>query len=524
MIRQEFHDTLVSIIRWIKSGAPPKCIPFFQSDSSLEDESEYPNPFVNNTTVSRQGRLIIIGQPGIGKTNFLVYIWTLRMHLNLPTVLCLGTYMNVWKEGERYMVPTWQAELLLAIAFLPDNTWILFDSNETIPEVPTTIYKSTFFVMQATSPRQGRLKWVRKTPAHVSYYFMQPWTAEELVCGLQLQGLGFREATPTQLVEFFQHFGGSARDAYSKAFDLRNHLEGIKETAADLDLNAITRSLKDKPTTDQHVPKFPYVPEHLKHEFVSVFPINDDNRNEFEFRPPSDFMLTTIMDGVAAKEAMSRADLFTKLLQIGDIPSQTLAGHFYDREYHSYFVSNCKFSCYRMFPLSDSGNLKTQTWRSFTEGEHPLTQAVSFEMRNCMMFHFNTNEPLKPTPTVYYVPNARNFLTIDSFLCITPTHVLAIQATVGDFHKFSTAALDWFAKLGVITMEYALLTPPTVKSASVPFPACIPSTLNSHVKNRPDTIIPRISSEPLPQDPETDTLPVKIIGIYHIHMTIDAQK
>ncbi|KIK66050.1 hypothetical protein GYMLUDRAFT_55913 [Collybiopsis luxurians FD-317 M1] len=199
----------------------------------------------------------------------------------------------------------------------PTTTWCLFNSNNEISNIPTAIHESTLFVMQAVPPRKGHLDWVRKTLTIVTYFFMQSWTAEELVAGLQLQLEDSRKATPTEFVEHFEHFGGYTRDACGEASELDSHLEKIVKIAQTLEPKCLAYSLTPDsmadPMTDGHVPIFPFVDDQLKHELVTVLPAYDSNWCECNFKLVTNYILDTILDSVTTKLAMSRATLVTRL-------------------------------------------------------------------------------------------------------------------------------------------------------------------------------------------------------------------
>ncbi|KIK50163.1 hypothetical protein GYMLUDRAFT_253215 [Collybiopsis luxurians FD-317 M1] len=505
MIRQEFHDALVSIIEWMKNGSPVEILPFISSET-IHDQKEYFNPFNGNLTVtSEDARLVIIGQPGIGKTSFLRFIWALRIRLNLPTLYCGGPSMSVWKNNNQYSIPTNQCDWLMTIDFLPDETWCLIDSNNELLDIPLALKDSTLFVMQATSPRQGRLAW-------------------ELIAGLQLQPRRARRTSPADLVQYFVTFGGSARDAYRVTRTLTNYTNTLRKAAENLDRSCLTASLSTDPLTEELVPEFPFVDDSLKHEFVSVFPIDDDNRCEYEFKPPTEFMLNMIWNAVAAKESTDRAKLFTSLLKSRDIVSATLAGHFYDHNFHPLFVANKTFPCYRMFPVRAKADAKTRSWRSYCDSEDPQYQAVTMQMINSLVYRFDNAEVIRGAetvffPDVYYIPKAANFPSIDSFILKSETHVIAIQGSVKSVHPFKTVLFDWFHihLPKVKTMEYIYLSPDTVRSVSIPFPVEIPDSIHCGVDPSFKPVIPRLSAKSI-EDSGEYPYALKIVGIYHVHM------
>ena len=67
MIRQEFHDALVAIIRWLKDSGPDPIISLESIDILSIQCPDYPSPFQGNEDVAKRERLVVCGLPGIGE-------------------------------------------------------------------------------------------------------------------------------------------------------------------------------------------------------------------------------------------------------------------------------------------------------------------------------------------------------------------------------------------------------------------------------------------------------------------------
>ena len=58
------------------------------------------------------------------------------------------------------------------------SVWVLIDSDRELTDVPMWVTKLGCFVVQAASPRLGRLEWEKKE-MRVSRYILKPWSLEE---------------------------------------------------------------------------------------------------------------------------------------------------------------------------------------------------------------------------------------------------------------------------------------------------------------------------------------------------------
>ncbi|KAH7886488.1 hypothetical protein F5I97DRAFT_1788978, partial [Phlebopus sp. FC_14] len=119
---------------------------------------------------------VIIGQPGIGKTYFLIYALIERLLQGKPVAFQLDRHRYaLFAEAEvtlhdaaRSRTPLWRSDL-----------WALSDSNE-ITILPADAFQSTadIRIFQATSPAFKRWKgWSKQR--NVGRFVMDVWSIEE---------------------------------------------------------------------------------------------------------------------------------------------------------------------------------------------------------------------------------------------------------------------------------------------------------------------------------------------------------
>ncbi|KAF9034500.1 hypothetical protein BDZ89DRAFT_515498 [Hymenopellis radicata] len=250
MIRQEYHEMMLGILQWMEyriarvhqqwshsrtRKQEESDVDLSQSPSWLEetpapgdlgvvhasplsDTMTYPNPFVGKTGVTTGGGVVLTGLPGIGKSSFLWVVYNLRCAAGLPTLYVAESPSSsiLWKGGKPYginMITINREQLRQA---LPTDTWCLVDSDSTHVSIPEPLVTGRRFIIQAASPGVNRMQWMKKVMG-TSYLIMRPWDCGELIAGRQCQQEAFRIYDETQLVDFYNLYGGSARDAYSFA-------------------------------------------------------------------------------------------------------------------------------------------------------------------------------------------------------------------------------------------------------------------------------------------------------------------
>ncbi|KAJ6515350.1 hypothetical protein C8R45DRAFT_206618 [Mycena sanguinolenta] len=191
------------------------------------------NPFMEpGHQAPSRSRILITGVPGIGKSVFTRFVLCLRCMAGLPTV-----YMNearrleVFHEGQRIAhEQVWNIEEVLWA--LPENTWIIVDTNPNFAQVPRDVTNTRFFILQVMPPCPEYAYWIKKSILLPRIIVMKPWSAEELITARWSQvNEASLAATDNQLREFVQLYGGSARDAYLFARKTATHEKDVDSTS-----------------------------------------------------------------------------------------------------------------------------------------------------------------------------------------------------------------------------------------------------------------------------------------------------
>ncbi|KAF9645188.1 hypothetical protein BDM02DRAFT_3120617, partial [Thelephora ganbajun] len=150
----------------IKSQAMDRCWYFDCEKIFIRSEYKEAEEFALSTccTAAAYDALVVTGQPGIGKSVFLLRVLLRRLALKLPTALQIEPncaqlfYQEGVKEfthledGPRYTP-------LESKCDLPGRIWALVDSNRQLVEPAPVFQQGPFFVAEASPPCRTRHEW-----------------------------------------------------------------------------------------------------------------------------------------------------------------------------------------------------------------------------------------------------------------------------------------------------------------------------------------------------------------------------
>ncbi|KAF9069283.1 hypothetical protein BDP27DRAFT_729786 [Rhodocollybia butyracea] len=178
-------------------------------------------------------------------------------------------------------------------------------------------------------PRERRMEWKKKHPA-AHYLVMKPWSAEELISGLQLQDISRMETNAEALVKFRDQYGGSARDAYKYASNMSWCQVAISNATRGINEVVITEAFKSTPSSLQ-------LPDDAGHMLLSVLPLSDNDRREFIINTPTEYLRSTLLDLIDLNREVASRTLYTICLGCPTPGSRALAAQIFDRN-HSPFI------------------------------------------------------------------------------------------------------------------------------------------------------------------------------------------
>ncbi|KAF8346418.1 hypothetical protein F5887DRAFT_1182764 [Amanita rubescens] len=312
----------------------------------------------------------VTGQPGIGKTLFLIYVLVVSLGERRPVALDFPDDRPFYALFQESGFTTHSLDgMLPPINNLFNFMWALSDSNYQMRS-PSAIFLSRpgkVRVIQATSPKEDRWKsWSKE--ARASCYIMDLWTLNEIEILANLLNLdvnrmtslskkwgcdprtllGFIEAGDTD-IEIECAYRAEAPVAVKRSEDM---LLAIEQNALSPSKFYFCRpSISRESEVDRTIPR-PFV--------------------------PTETICQVLGEALRESDNNVRLTFFRALSQHSE--TRSAAGYIYEHLFHSYFAAGRPVQCEWMQPkkrpnvirLTDSSKVIPSTWRALTTGVPPF--------------------------------------------------------------------------------------------------------------------------------------------------------
>ncbi|KAF9234972.1 hypothetical protein BU15DRAFT_51971 [Melanogaster broomeanus] len=349
---------------------------------------------------------VVLGQPGIGKTIFLIYALVERLRRKQPTAFQFEPDMYILFTENGVTTHSANDDEPLT---LWNGIWALSDSNnKTIDPAVAFLGLLGVRTIQATSPDSKRWKeWKKQYRAGL--YIMDNWTLEELSALASVSSmLLWRGPSPRHLLDIFnkvQNEPGFQRDLDALALDFLSKARKVMSSLRRLDL-----------------PLGKAGPSSL----IFIRPKRDDSggvlRMECELYVPTARIVHTITKALSKQDALIRLQFFSATSSHASMRST--AGFIFEQWVHACFLSGVHVDC---------------TWLNSTSKSLPSTLLTAQPSEL-----ISTNTELKThIPPFYWRPVSINFPGIDGLLCRGDV-IYAIQFTISQKHQ---SPLDGLRKL-----------------------------------------------------------------------------
>ncbi|KDQ07448.1 hypothetical protein BOTBODRAFT_48814 [Botryobasidium botryosum FD-172 SS1] len=397
-------------------------IPFVPGKLSyilIRDEYKVAFEHISSMPRQRCGGVTICGQPGIGKSLCLYYLLIRRLLMGLPVALqAVRETVLLFLESGTYAVH--DADIL---NFLPEDTWALVDSGLSVNQpAPFLSYPSSpYFIIQAASPRPGRMDWQKYK--HAKMFYMRPWDWEEIVSAAPFQP----SEVPLTLMGLrfvYNLFGPSARECYMLAEDYAytsQRVSDVKKYLRSMQQISLQQILDDLDSAPQ---------DHISHQVFCVFP-----DSESRLSPRHDFLTRytgrLVLDCWVEKDAKRLNELratFSRVRELGPA-----FGCLFEQFAHTTLSQGLDGS------ISELPIALKQIHYGFDTGTRGATYEVHFGPRTTTIFDMKNFPP--PSDTAYYIPVRENQATFDSII-IHNGRVTLFQVTVGRTHDVSAVGLN----------------------------------------------------------------------------------
>jgi hypothetical protein len=388
---------------------------------------------------------------------------------------------------------------------IPESTWCLIDSNRSLMDVPTFITDLGRFIVQASSPRAGRVAWKDKSNRSVIQYYMKPWSLSEILAGYALtlalfvvfvtstppsRTLQARIHSEVDLKNFYLLYGPSARSAYTKAREPQSYDKALLEKISTITYEQLDKLIRSSMGLNMS--------DELSHQLVLIVP--STMRDTLEASIATYHLYGHVRDVLCHRRLEAANRLYLMFLR--NPRTKACAGYMLDDAIHE-FHKGGSWAIARMIRSNRAGP-KYMHWKKPNvtgELEHLHIgydgQLIAISANpshraapEALELHFFEQGAALTLKDGYYCPTSHNQETLDAFLYEEASkRVTILQATVSPTHSVKVMGLLWLQGLGVKSFRYIAVTPPDTQ-LDLPFPNSLVSSVSDVYSLVLDSVLP----------------------------------
>lgn len=370
---------------------------------------------------SHSEHVLLLGQPGIGKTVYLTYCLLRRLLAGLPTIFAkTGDIRYIFLDSGVHWIPSNSFRMSEDPLFTDqvDNTLVLFDLNE---EQSTPERFLHWRILASSSPKSGRYReWSKHRGAE--HWVMRTWSWEEIY---------FARKTATnnrslkELFEAFRKYGGTARNLLTRS---------PKRVESEIGF-----AISNCTNFSSLFPASRDFREETSHALITIDPKVDDagllDRAEYDGQIATPYILNLLVISKNREFANGMKDTFRTFML--NPFTRSAPGVIFEGRGHLYLFSSLK-SPLIIQPLSMDEN------------------PVSVKLQHAERIHFFKDLPTSfnnLNVNLYYQPLSPTTLGIDSF-CLevddngVATSVVFFQFTISENHPINPSFVSKLWKKG----------------------------------------------------------------------------
>ncbi|KAI5886977.1 uncharacterized protein SCHCODRAFT_02640428 [Schizophyllum commune H4-8] len=426
----------------------------------------------------------LTGYPGIGTSTFPCRTAS-RLSAPYRKDHTIPDKILIFNSKGVYAIPSTVEPAELAQG-LPRTTWCLVDSNTALESVPHHILILDLFLIQATSPQSNRTSWSTKRETMFDFYIIDPMPLDEaqLVYSLQRDAV-LSQATDRIIQAYYDRYGPSMRLARAAGAE---EIEDWDKFPAE----RLTEALADL--------TLPQLEKLAKH--ASLLRMDDKVSSAILLIRPGvtrdvvqvDFVSTHVLLRCSNSLSLSRFDLLRHFYRLfaSSPQAKAVAGNLLEAHMDHLLPMSYSWSVTKRGDSAgkpdDSTKYRMVVYGGSTDTLRIELDDGSTQVPSNEVLEYNSGESIK-LEGKYYMPKARNELTIDSFIYNPTTNTItAFQITVSEQH--------------LVDIEYFLWLK-TLRGSSADAPAI-------------DLVI--ISSDPTVRLPHKDTATSVIRSMYDLYL------
>ncbi|KAI9462208.1 hypothetical protein HD554DRAFT_2289333 [Boletus coccyginus] len=369
-------------------------------------------------TNSYEAGVYVTGQPGIGKTLFLVYLLVRRLGQQKPVAV---QFLN-GKGFYALFKDTVSFHLLTDGSPLRENpsVWALCDSNQYVT-IPDGLFLSHVGVrvIQTTPPTASRWKeWSKQVGAQP--YIMDIWSEEEVVQLATLLGLdAHRTMTlaekwgniPRSLVKYIDEDDWAVETSYRN-----NASRAVNASKIMLDQGRRLDLPDDAPSQFYFLRPMGSPARAISREFSCVI-------------VPTQTIRCILAEALKAEDNLTRLRFYNALTHHPN--THQVAGFIFESWFHSFFVVHKMIDCQWVVQGHDNTIIQFPT--TSTTAGMDLIPATK-------------NAPKSATPPYYWIPSKTNFPGIDSAL-VLKDEIFVFQVIMSSVHTTPINGLQYFQEM-----------------------------------------------------------------------------
>ncbi|KAI0686461.1 hypothetical protein BC835DRAFT_1309495 [Cytidiella melzeri] len=419
------------------------------------------NPFEDEEIVPKAPLTTVVssvsvsGHPGIGKTLWLYFVLMLRLAAKLPTIFqpYSGEYHYFHRGGFDELKDN---ELLDVVPRTEKCTWWLIDStqNNFVPSVH--VLNSGRFILHTASPRRDRFTWMNKVLSPFMYY-MEPWSAAELICAQIARERPLPESTIMRYAELYGHdvrkisglsisdSGWEEKDWLGQAALGGMNLEGFVYAVRHLGW---------------------FIEDNGYEEILTVVPDDNDPFKNPCLTFATHRLFRDVYDSIIAGDTDKSNRLYAAM---STVPfTKPIAGLVYERRAREFLQGSDEWTLYPMVSVSKITKLHIS--RDESRGLGGILVRRGLQQRPL----YSKREVTHAEPSCYYVPGGSNKASFDAFFYerdvefagknTNPSRFTVFQMTLVDEHDVEPHGLQWLKQIDArACIRYVVVTPSTTK-------------------------------------------------------------
>ncbi len=284
----------------------------------------------------------------------------------------------------------------------------------------------------------------------------------------------------TQLANFYDRYGGSARDAYAYAPRPADFEVALSLAFDLLQTDYMTTMFKTEPSR--------VLPESTSHLLLSYFPVDNRNRTVWKLDSPSTQLRERLLARTYTNYKEAQKAWFQFNLGSPSPGCKAMAAYMFDGFYHEHITGGGSWALQRMIANEERHPTVRQAHRSWkiVEGVGKVLiaeKAISVQDESLvsipvMVPDLRFDDWPVDVPFlvgVYHRPNKRSFPTFDSFFVDKVGHAITFQSSIAMQHGASPSGQAFLEQRGIHKVTYVYVTP-TAGQTSVSLPLAVDSS------------------------------------------------